>query len=205
MRLRIAHPLILVLCGLACLSNGCKGAPPPPDRIFAAIESNDATELALLIKAGVSVDQDSIRLGTPLLWASGYCDETIVVMLLNAGANPNQGSKLTYSLGSIEYPLNMAAASGRPSIVQKLIDAGAKVDRVTRLGQTALHAVAIDRQPRVERRVEVVRLLLENGVPIDAVDNDGETALDCAEVGKPDEVARGLRQLGKRAAELKGN
>jgi ankyrin repeat protein len=71
-------------------------------------------------------------------------------------------------------PLHLAAAFGTPAAVAALLEAGARVDAVSRNPQQnqALHAAL-----GLGRNAETIRLLLEHGAAVDAAQAGGFTAI----------------------------
>jgi ankyrin repeat protein len=59
-------------------------------------------------------------------------------LVLLAGANPNVSDNASGST-----PLHLAASRGHAEVVDALISNGARVDAVTRIGDTALDAVGL--------------------------------------------------------------
>jgi hypothetical protein len=69
-----------------------------------------------------------------------------------------------------------AAQSGHVSVLEELLDRGAKLDLVDKDGWTALHFAAQN------GHVSVIKMLIYRGSKIDSVMNDCRTALEIAEV-----------------------
>ena len=116
-----------------------------------------------LLGAGADIHGENKYNLNPLLIAARYCHEDIVNLLLEYGADPNNGK--SQQRGS---PLYAATAGGSVPIVKKLIDHGAKVDesdwvilrQVARLESRAMLDLLLDRNIgskdswlRVSRRV----------------------------------------------------
>ena len=88
-----------------------------------------------------------------------------------------QVAKCLIKLGTVnifsETPLHIASLTGREDMVKMLIQEGAPIDAVNRIGQTALHvAVVFSHRP-----TPIVKVLVENGADIDLKDNYGDSAL----------------------------
>jgi ankyrin repeat protein len=113
--------------------------------------SGDLDLAKMLLYAGANV-KASTRLGafTPLMLASKSGQGSMVSTLLEAGANPNDGTT------NGTTALMLAAASGRVDAVAVLLDGGASVNATeSAMGQTALmFASAYDRAPVVDLLVK---------------------------------------------------
>ena len=167
--------------------------------------------VAMLLRRGVSVDVANEKGHTALHIALDKGEMTIASFLLKKGANPNlrydgDGVQNKYSalylarnhvqmtnmllehgadvngLDSIGFtPLHWVAGWGVSSVVNALVEAGAKVDAVGadhRLGEvngfkglTALHIAT------ASRNLETARALLRKGASIDTKDANGLTPL----------------------------
>jgi ankyrin repeat protein len=107
---------------------------------------------------------------TPLLVAARTGDETAVIDLLEAGANPD--AEVAGHLH--ETPLMEAARDGYVGIAHRLIRAGAHVDHLDATRQTALMWAVR------EGETDYARALLQAGAQRGLRNRDGETALDIA-------------------------
>jgi ankyrin repeat protein len=87
-------------------------------------------------------------------------------------------------------PLNQAALWGQLTLVQSLLEGGARVEETNSDGNTALHVAAF------MCHQEVVELLLEHGAAPDVRNNRGETALDVVSGVWTEGLAEFYRQLG---------
>ncbi|RAK95615.1 ankyrin repeat domain-containing protein [Aspergillus ibericus CBS 121593] len=85
--------------------------------------------------------------------------DPVVQLMLEKGANVNRHGYVFIR----HTPLTYAAILNRPSIVRRLLDAGADTDLMTNDGLTALHVAAEGCY------LEVVLVLLEKGANIEAV------------------------------------
>jgi len=93
---------------------------------------------------------------TPLMWASGYGNRSIVTELLKKTKNINQ----TDTKG--ETALSHAALNSQAEIVQLLLDAGADVSIRNKDGQTILDFMYQNRESRLygyDNDKEIIRLL----------------------------------------------
>lgn len=102
--------------------------------------------------------------------------------LLDIGAEPQ-------SLGALHF----AAARGKVSMVQVLLDAGAPVDIRNAVGQSALHCASRN------GHVDVVKQLLFNNAAIDAKDENDQTALHGASGHGYEYIVRILLDAGADA------
>jgi len=90
-------------------------------KVIACIKNGDVACISQFLETGGHANAVDEK-GMPLLTtASEWKSATVVKLLLNAGADPNDG-------GSGETPLCRAALFGRKEIAQTLLDAGAKAD-----------------------------------------------------------------------------
>ena len=87
-------------------------------------------------------------------------------------------------------PLNQAALWGQLTLIQSLLEGGARVEETNSDGNTALHVAAF------MCHQEVVELLLEHGAAPDVRNNRGETALDVVSGVWTEGLAEFYRQLG---------
>lgn len=102
------------------------------DALFAAADAGDTALGRELIHAGVSAAASKTTYGqTPLMHAATRGYTTFVVLLLDAGTNPNMRD----SAG--ESALMFAAGSGQTRTVRALLDAGADPTFRSRGGGTA--------------------------------------------------------------------
>ena len=125
---------------------------------------------------------------TALHWAAMRNDPAAAMLLIEAGASLDAGTRL-----GGHTPLHVASRSGSVSVSRMLLESGtvADVNAETTTGSTALHFAAGG------GHVDVARLLLENGADADAVEAKwGQTPLVFAaamEPGKRDSRALGAR------------
>ncbi|CAM9814283.1 unnamed protein product, partial [Laminaria digitata] len=104
-----------------------------------------------LIKGSAFLDWQDGTGDTPLYRAVLFRHDTILRILLKAGADPNLSDKHNIC------PLHFAAFGGHGQMVADLLDAGADTELLTNFGLSPLHmAVA-------KNRVNVVSLLLKAG------------------------------------------
>ena len=120
-----------------------------------AVQNDDVTESARLLKAGASAKTATRNGITPLWLAVMNRNAELTEMLLKAGADPNA------TLPSGETILMTAARAGNAEVAQSLIQRGAKVDAAgPAFGETALMLAA------GENHAGVIRVLLQNGAAL---------------------------------------
>ena len=126
----------------------------------------DEIEIAeALIRAGGRVDAVNDYGVTPLSLACTNGSGSMIELLLNAGADPNDRV-------NGQTALMLAANTGRVDAVRALLAHGAEIDATEpERGQTALMWAV------VEGHTEVVKLLLESGADVQARSNNGFTPL----------------------------
>ena len=119
---------------------------------------------ARLLPAALTILVASQAFATELYDAVRARDTDRVMLLLDAGADPNKRSPY-------DGPLHVAARLGLTGIATRLIEAGADIELTGYGGVHPLHAAAVAEQGKV------VSLLLSRGASVDALDNIGRTAL----------------------------
>jgi len=132
----------------------------------------------------------------------------LALVLLEAGANPNDGESLYHStehpdLACMKLLLRYGAEPNRANAlrhildyehsegVQLLLDAGADPNDINERGDTALHW-AVWRG----RSVKIITMLLDRGADINAKRKDGRTAYALAILGGQKEMAAWLKSRG---------
>jgi len=155
--------------------------------------SRSAASVRALVAAGADVEGDRGK-QRPLALASDTCDLEYMDALLASGAEVDGVT------GDGEgYPgLGVAAARGHMACVQRLLAAGAVVDRRDYLGNTALMSAVI------YGHTDVVRLLLERGADPLAANRAGHTPAYRSTDERRKEVhdiliAAGVTEFGMRA------
>lgn len=123
---------------------------------------------------------------TPLIVAAAAGEEEMVSLLLAITTEVDA----IHSDKSAMSALMAAASNGSTAIVQRVLDAGAKVNMRNSDGVTALmHSAVLS-------HVEVVNQLLASGADLHATDNDGFDALVAAATGGSAAVSRLLIAKG---------
>eukprot|EP00434_Breviolum_minutum_P013479 symbB.v1.2.011882.t1/scaffold806.1/size231046/9 len=161
----------------------------PPDveqdrEIMVACRQNDDKLLEQKLNQPRSPNIEDANQITPLYAAASNGNLKCVLLLLEAGANQNQGRK-----DNGATPLFKAARNGHLEVVRFL--AGANKDQRTTDGVTPLYAAA------EEGHLEVVRFLVESGANKDqGTADDGSTPLVIAAQTGHLEVVRFLVEAG---------
>ena len=97
-----------------------------------AVLKDLVTFVALLIKKTVAVNVADCNGSTPLHIATQYNRKAIAALLLNAGAKQQADKQQN-------YPVHFAALHADSDFINLLIKAGADINAVNHLGQTAAH------------------------------------------------------------------
>lgn len=105
---------------------------------------------------------------TPLHKASEHGNESVVISMLEKGANVHARSKWG------DTPLHMASEYGHGSIVSILLESGANVNVKNNFGSTPLHDASS------KGHEAVVSVLLDNGADHTMINNAGKTPLQLA-------------------------
>ena len=106
---------------------------------------------------------------TPLNWAAGTGNVTLLDLLLARGADINVQPK-----PNAMTPLHEAINMHQTDLVSTLLERGANVNATAHGGQTPLHYAVHKNNPRV------AELLLKAGAQVDVWDASGRTAIDWA-------------------------
>ncbi len=193
-------------------------APPTPqDNLFLAIDEGNMAEVKHWIEHGAELNAPDNYNNTPLRTAAAQGHNDIVLALLAAGADVNQGAPLLGAVGRnrremvqlllkhgadvdqmeddplLGTPLNYAASEGHEDIVRDLLVAGADVNKKAKQGDTPLI------QAVKEHHTRLVPLLLQAGADVNAADARNITALWHAASDGDLETARILIEAGADA------
>jgi hypothetical protein len=137
-----------------------RGADPDAALDIAA-ETGKREAVDLLLAAGADPNA-----GNALIAAVSARHFAVVRSLLEAGADPSRAEIPDGRFGNTgQTALHYAASLGSVTTMQRLIDAGADIDKQTTLGEPPL-AVAIE-----SGRTGAIRLLLESGADPDRLDH----------------------------------
>ena len=140
--------------------------------LLEVVRNDDPVRVLELISTGVNVnaalksDPDDSKC-TALQWAACLGHNGVVTVLLENGANVNDGNSFT------DAALNFAAIAGHDVVLKTLIRHGASLD--SRAAIRALHQAA-----QYGRDTAVQVLVEGDGVDINGVNRRGMTALHCA-------------------------
>ena len=118
-----------------------------------------------------------------LKWALIYdCDEEIIKILLEHDANVNDEKDNILHESIHTFDLR---------IIESLLEAGAKVEKLNEKGETALHVLLKEKTNTAEEMPEftkcqenICKLLICYGVPFGPKDSDGKRAFDLAHTRK---------------------
>lgn len=155
--------------------------------LFTAIKSNNPQQTASLISKFPNIINQSNGLMTPLTYASGLGNTTIIQQLLKAGADINQPEN---DLG--DTPLMQASLWSKDAAVEQLLIAGADVNKRNKAGWTALMKAVNSGTP------ETVQLLIEHGADKTAKNIYDETAFTLAQKRGHQDIIKNLRQTKKK-------
>lgn len=122
---------------------------------------------------------------TPLMAAAVFATPKIVSILIERGADVNQGA-----LSDGQTALMRAALSDNVETLSTIIEKGAAVDARTVEGNTALMYAA------KHGYIGVVRRLIESGCEVNATNKAGNVAMDFASHNQQYEVAKVLQEKG---------
>ena len=172
--------------------------------LMTAIKSGDIGELRWLLSREADVNSPGRKMlltlqlpevpSYPLLWAIQSENSQAVQLLLGAGADPNIccNYECESHAGSLR-PLCMAVRTGKPDVVDMLLNAGAEVNaqqQTAYQSETAL-LIAVPSQPHL------VEVLIERGADVNMTDESGCGALHHAVITYNQQLAARLIEVGK--------
>jgi ankyrin repeat protein len=188
------------------------------DRMWAAINAQDATSLRIAVDQGADVNQPNSEGRVPLYRALVLQNQLLVDTLLGLGADPNakdhRGDPLLFTAmavgsasGSMELihgkadvntpdsigmsPLAFAMSLDQPQIIAALIEAGADVNAPSTSSDSGAPAAPIFLAIR-SGKIEVVQQLIAGGANVMALDDKGSTPLHRAVLVQPPEYMTAL-------------
>lgn len=160
------------------------GVDCTPKRMLRAVETGDVRTLALLIRAGLDVNEVGDGGWTPLMVAAFNGQEQAALMLIDAGATVNARDRSGYS------PLHWAAMNGYVQASEVLLRRGAYVNMQNNFGWTPLmHAAGRGHH-------QVVTVLLAHEAHPDLPDKEGWTPLHKAAVNGHVKAVEALLDAG---------
>jgi ankyrin repeat protein len=193
-------------------------AETPTDRMWAAINAQDATSLRIAIQQGADVNQPNAEGRVPLYRALVLQNQLMVDTLLSLGADPNardhRGDPLLFTAMSVGNapasvalirakadanapdsigmsPLVFALSLDQPQLVAALIEAGADVNAPSAASDGGTSAAPIFLAIR-SGKLELVQQLIAAGADVNARDDKGSTPLHRAVLVRPADYAAGL-------------
>lgn len=123
--MRNLYFIVIIGLLLVILSNSC------PAQLVKAIKKGDVKEMEKLIVAGADVNKKSVG-ATPLYWAAYKNSYEAARLLLDKGANINEGMSNGWN------PIHIAAKKGNAEVVKLLIERGADIYAINPFGETPL-------------------------------------------------------------------
>lgn len=145
---------------------------------------NQIEAVQALVAMGAEVNTVSYVGGTPLSEAASLGYVELVRYLLSSGAQ-------LYVKGQEEPTLHEAVRSGNYEVVKLILEAGANVNEVASLRETALHIAAEE-----DENVSIVQLLATAGADLSAQRIFDETPLAVARRSGAQNIVKVLTQLG---------
>jgi len=175
-----------------------------PDAAYYSAKNNWPAVLSRLVNGGVNVN--TLTDGqTPLYVACKEGHKTIVMLLLNSGANPNIKNEYHATASKLfPFPLQTAVQQGNAEICNLLLQNGAKLNLPGEPLLPIACSAARDEWKTDEaaetrsddQMLSTVRLLLQQEVNVNAVSDEGDTALYRACRSHQLEVVRVLLEAG---------
>ncbi len=173
----------------------------PIEKFIEMATEGNIDEVKRAIEIGIEIDELGAKGHTALMVAAYYGHQSIVKVLLAAGADPNLLSD-DDGLGSGMTALMLAAgsffASNRQQIVQLLIAGGADVNQRGAGGKTALFAAALTGSGYLD----CVETLIAAGADLDCHNDRGHTVLTSVAAAENYAILNLLMQAGASTAGL---
>lgn len=197
--------LLLILGLLTTLS--AYGLKKVDADLFKAIEAGNIKQIRVALSYGAYINAVNEDECTPLYCAIYDQKTPIVKLLLQAGANPEEGHINTddsvHSWYTITTPLELAehvqndtitallleygakalcraVYEDNISLAIRLLDLGANVHERDNIGMTPLHYACKSRNSKSASRFELITALITHGADVNAQDEDGQTPLHTA-------------------------
>jgi ankyrin repeat protein len=188
------------------------------DRMWTAINEQDATSLRIAIQQGADPNQPNAEGRVPLYRALVLQNQLLIDTLLGLGADPNakdhRGDPLLFTAMSVANapasvalirakadanardtigmsPLVFAMTLNQPQLVAALIEAGADVNAPSTASDSNVPAAPLFLAMRTGK-LEFARQLIAAGADVNAVDDKGSTPLHRAVLARPAEQAIAL-------------
>jgi ankyrin repeat protein len=147
------------------------------EKFISMATAGNLDEVRLSIEAGVEIDEFCATGHNALMAAAYYGHQSVVKVLLEAGANPNLLSDgydgLGYGMSALMFVANSFFASNRDMIAKMLIAGGADVDRQSEKGKTAIMFAATSGSGYRA----CVEILIAAGANLNLRDDRGHTVL----------------------------
>jgi hypothetical protein len=150
---------------------------------LAALSNHHKVLEHCLSKTGMNLEAKDINGRTALFLASELGHEKIVRMLLNRGADVDNGNRTSNALGA-------ASSGGYENIVQLLLDRGADIGVQSRYDGDALQAASS------EGHDKIVQMLLDRGANVNTHCGDYSNALQAASSNGHDKIVQILLDRG---------
>jgi hypothetical protein len=189
-------PTVILLLATFGIVGGCasraaresleaRGIPFDEQSFETRIRDGDVEAVRAFLKAGMPAGTRDGETHTALMWATEAGCDTVVALLLAAGANPNdrirrrQLIEIPFLSNPREHvgwtALVFAIRSGHVGVVRRLVEAGADVHVIDPEGGFSMTDLAC-----MKNDLEMVQILLARGAPVDHLDNMGRTTLHLA-------------------------
>ncbi len=193
-------------------------AETPADRMWAAINAQDATSLRIAVQQGADVNQPNEEGRVPLYRALVLQNQLLIDTLLGLGADPNakdhRGDPLLFTAMSVGSgpgsaalirakadanaydtigmsPLVFAMSLDQPQIITALIEAGADVNAPSIASDEGTPAAPIFLAIRTGK-LALVQQLVAAGANVNALDAKGSTPLHRAVLARPEDYMTAL-------------